>query len=80
MIAVLMRDQDGVETIEAFANSSQTLGNLSPAESGIDEYARPIRRDKGRISGTAAGENTNFDDGLLLLAASRRLFLFYTIQ
>jgi hypothetical protein len=36
MIAVLMRDQDGIKTIEAFANGSQTLGNLSPAEPGID--------------------------------------------
>jgi hypothetical protein len=63
MIAVLMRHQNRIETVEAFAYNRKTLGNLPPAQAGIDQDARPVRRDEGRVSGTAAGENANFNDG-----------------
>jgi hypothetical protein len=62
MVVVLVGDQDGIERIDVFADGSQAFGNLAAAEAGIDQDAGAIRGNKRRITGAAAGENTNLDN------------------
>jgi hypothetical protein len=62
MIVVLVGDQDGVERGDVFADGCQTFGDFAAAETGIDQDTGAVRGEEGGITGTAAGENANFDD------------------
>lgn len=64
VIAVLVRDQNGIQRADIFADSRQALGDFAAAEPSINEYARPVCRDERGVAGTAARKNANFNDGL----------------
>jgi hypothetical protein len=64
MIGVLVRDQNRSQVLYLFANRGQTLRYLSPAQPHIHKHPRTVRRKEHGISGTAAREYANFDDGL----------------
>jgi hypothetical protein len=60
MIRMFVGNQDGVERGDILAYSGQALGDFAAAESGIDQNAGAVRRDKNRVARTAAGEDANF--------------------
>ena len=62
MIAVLMRDEDGVEGADVFADILEFFADLFPAQPGIDQDACMAVSDERRVPGTAAGENADPDD------------------
>ena len=74
MIAVLVRDQNRSQLLDLFANRGQALRHFPPAQPDIHKHARTVRRKEHRISGTAAGEYANFDDGLTPALGSRPSF------
>ena len=59
MIAVLVRDDDGVEPRGVFADRLDALDRLSRAQAAIDQYTRAARDYQSRIARTAAGEYAN---------------------
>jgi hypothetical protein len=59
---MLVRHQNGVERFDVFTNSRQALGDLAPAQTGINQQTGLAGGDKGRVAGTAACENADFDD------------------
>jgi hypothetical protein len=54
MIAMLMRDQNGIEAFDSLADRRQSPGDLPPAEAHIHKYARALCGDKGGVAGAAA--------------------------
>lgn len=67
VIAMLVRDQNGVQTGYIFANRGQPLGNFSAAQTGIDQNSSTLRCDKRRIASARGRENADLDDFLLRL-------------
>jgi hypothetical protein len=61
-----MSDQDGVQILDVFADGGQPLGDFAAAQSDVYKYAGVTGRKEYGITGTAAGENANFDDRFLL--------------
>jgi hypothetical protein len=43
---MLMRNQHGIQPADVFANSRQPLCDFAAAQTGIDQHARPVRRDE----------------------------------
>jgi len=75
MIVVLVGDQDGIESIDVFADGGQAFGNLAAAEAGIDQDAGAVCGNERRITSAAARENANFDDARCsLMFSSARSF------
>jgi hypothetical protein len=58
-----MRDQNSVQAGNVFSDYGQALGDFTAAQPGIDQDARAIRSDKGRIARTRGCEDADFDDG-----------------
>ncbi len=59
---MFVRDQDGVERFDALADRGQALRGLAHAESRIHQNARTLRRQKRRVSGTAARQYAKLND------------------
>ena len=57
MVAVLMRDQYGVDAVRIFADGFQPLCNLLTAQSCIDEQTDTVGFYERRVSAAAASEN-----------------------
>jgi hypothetical protein len=62
VIAMFMRDQNGVQTSHIFADGRQTLGDFAAAQAGIDQNPCTIGGDEGRVSGAGGGENADLED------------------
>lgn len=55
MIAVFMRDEDRVKPVKVLVDIRQALRDLAAAQARVNEYARPFRRNKCRVTRAAAG-------------------------
>src|SRR6185437_5598338 len=53
MVAVLMRDQNGVQLFDVLADGRQPFSDLAPAQARIDKYTRSTRGDECRVPRTA---------------------------
>jgi hypothetical protein len=62
VVGVFVSDQNRIDRSQIFADRSKPLDDLAPADTGIDQNARAVSSDKYGVSGTAAGEDANFDD------------------
>lgn len=60
VVAMLVSNQHGVQLRKIFPNRGQTPREFPPADPGIDENARPVRRDESGVAGTARSENADF--------------------
>lgn len=69
MIAVLVRDKDGVQALRIFADGRKSRKSLTPAQSAVDKNTGVLGTDKGAVARAAAGEHANFENTGLLLAA-----------
>ena len=63
MIAVFMRDQNGIQVSDIFPDRGQTFRDLTAAQAGINEYARAIRGDERRVARARRCENADLKDG-----------------
>ena len=63
VIGMLVRDQDRVQLFRVFLDQGEAGKYVAFAETGVDENARFFRTDEGGISGAAAGEDADFNDG-----------------
>ena len=54
MIRMLVRNQNGVEAVDVFADCGKSACDFAPAEPGIDQDARTGRAHEYRVAGTAA--------------------------
>jgi len=59
---MFVRDEDGIQRGQIFADSRQTLGDFAAAQARIDKKARPASGDEHRVARTAAGENADLND------------------
>ena len=55
MVAVLMRDEDGVQFQRVHPRAAQAFFDPSGGYSGVDEKLPPAEFNKDRIASTAAG-------------------------
>ncbi len=62
VIAMLVRDQNGVDTSEVFPYDRKSLGDFPPAQARVNQQSRSIRRNERRVSCAAAREYADFDD------------------
>jgi hypothetical protein len=62
VIAVFVRNQNGVNGFRADADGFEPCTRLTRAESRIYEEARVGGTDESRVAGAAAGENANAND------------------
>src|ERR1035438_3090469 len=62
MIGVLMGDQDGIHAVALLINSGKTREKIALTQAGVHQDTGTLGSDEGRVSRTAAGEHTNFDD------------------
>lgn len=62
MIRVFVRKEHAVEPGDIFADGSQAFREFAPANAGIDQDARTVSRQESGVSGTAAGENADFEN------------------
>jgi hypothetical protein len=59
VIAVFVRDDDGVEPRRVFPDRLNAPDRLSRAQAAIDQYTRAARDYQSRIARTTAGEYAN---------------------
>jgi hypothetical protein len=52
---MLVRNQDGIQPADIFTDRRQALRDFATAQAGIDQYSRPVRGNKYRVAGAAAG-------------------------
>jgi hypothetical protein len=71
VISMLMREQNSIEVRNIFANVRQSPSELTPADSGVDEYACSLGCQENRIADAAACENADLKNGRLPAAAKR---------
>ena len=62
MIGMLMGDQDGIHGVALFVNGGEAGKKVAFAQAGIHQDAGGAGADEGRVTGTTAGEHTDFDD------------------
>lgn len=61
VVAVLVRDKDGVQILRRPADAGEALADLPQAETGIDQHPRLVGFDVGAVAGRTAAENREFD-------------------
>jgi len=69
VVVVFVRDEDGIQVVEAFSNGEQSFANFATAEPGVDQDTRLPGTDECRITAAAAGQNTD-----LQVVSRRRRF------
>jgi hypothetical protein len=62
MVGMLMGDQNGIEVLGLFADGIEAGDDVTLAEAGIDQDARPLGAKECGVSRTTASEHTDFDD------------------
>jgi hypothetical protein len=62
VIAVLVCDQNGVNTSEVFPYGRKPLSGFSPAQARVNQQSRSIGRNERRVPCAAAREYADFDD------------------
>jgi hypothetical protein len=65
---MFMRDKNGVQIVDVFADGRQSFSDLPPAQAGINQNPGALAGDKGGVSRTAARQYADFYDGILRLA------------
>ena len=55
---MLVGDQDGVKGIETLPNRGEPFSQLPHTQPGVYQDARVFGRQKRRVTGTSAGQNT----------------------
>ena len=63
MIGMFVRDQDGVDVFEVFADRGQAFAELLHAEPGVDQDARIFGGQQRGVARTAARQHTELYDG-----------------
>ena len=62
VIGMLVRNQDGVDIVERFADRRQALAQFPHAQARVDQDARIFGGQERGVSGTAAGQHAELDD------------------
>ena len=62
MIRVLVRNQNGIDTSEIFADGRKSLGDFPAAQARVNQQSRFTRPNERRVSRAAARQYANFDD------------------
>ena len=68
MIAMLVRHQNRVQIVNAFADGREALRDFAPAQARVDQDPGSLACDEGRVPRTAARQYADFYDGILRLA------------
>jgi hypothetical protein len=68
MIAMLVGNEDTIQSFGLLTNRSESLHSLAHAQTGIHQQPRLLGCDKCCVAGTAAGENADFDHGSSLVS------------
>ena len=57
MVAVLVREEDGVDPFQRFAERGEEHPEFPRGESRVDKHARALRHEQRRVARAAAAEN-----------------------
>jgi hypothetical protein len=56
---VFVGEDDAIDLVDVAVNEREALGDLTPAEAGIDKEPRRVGFDQGTITGAATAQNRN---------------------
>jgi hypothetical protein len=57
VVAVLVGDEDGVESVEGFPDAGEQFAQAAGGEAGVDEDARVVGLQEGGVAAAAGAEN-----------------------
>jgi hypothetical protein len=63
MVAMLVRDDDRIETGNVFADGGQALADFAAADARVDQNTRCLGGNENAVAGAAARKDTDFNDG-----------------